>query len=861
MVYWVDDGSNSIGETGLTGAGTGNLVTTNVGNTADLALDLINDQVYWTNTSTGQLWRANLSDGSGVINLNIGGTPYGLALDPVGNKTYWMDSAAGELYRVNLSDGSGRITLYSGLPDPRDVDFFSLASLTKSITAPTATNLNSTSVYTEGDASVPITDIVVTDVDFGEIITASLTLANTSTGILSANDGATYNPGTGVWTIKGTVADVNTALANLVFNPTLTNELDTSISVSIDDGDEDGSGPLTGTITLDVTPAYYLDQFNATSYSGNDGSLSWSNDWQEIGEADGASPGSVSVWNNLGETGLQLWSTDGIGAWREADLSGATSATLSFDWAMLQTEAGDTVSLEISTDGGLSWITLDSYVGPLNHSSMQTASYDISAHIDNDTRIKFETVSGFSANDKFFIDNVRIDIDSGPPPINNAPTATNLSSTSAYNEGDPSVAVTDIVVSDVDTDDVITATLTLADTSTGSLSANDGATYTAGTGVWTITDTVANVNTALANLAFTPTLNNEADTIISVNIDDGDEDASGPLTGTINLNVTAVNDLPVATGNTVIASEDVPLVIGPGDFNFTDVELDSLASVTITGLNLNGGTLTHSAGAVTVTNGMTVTAAELADLTFTSALNDSTDSSFTYTVNDADLGITSAVMNITVNAVNDAHLLISTNGVALDDNTTTFNQNDIALFNDPDLAYELGDGTTGTTDGTFSTEYTFPKPVRAIHYVSNAVTVDTMVGGVPGTYDLQVGQVVLSMRDSVDFTLPKVGGGTITVNNTDLLVYSPGLGEYEILLEDAILKLDATPANIHAISIVEQNTVIGVDTALTAGTYILASSDPAIHANISTYNNTDGRQDLLLGADFMSDPGRQVQGA
>ncbi|MCH6544828.1 MAG: SDR family NAD(P)-dependent oxidoreductase, partial [Deltaproteobacteria bacterium] len=117
------------------------------------------------------------------------------------------------------------------------------------------------------------------------------------------------------------------------------------------------------------------------------------------------------------------------------------------------------------------------------------------------------------------------------------------------------------------------------------------------------------------------------------------------------IRVNAVNDVPVATGNTVIASEDVPLVIGPSDFDFTDVEGDSLASVTITGLTLNGGTLTHSSGAVTVTNGMTVTAAELADLTFTSALNDSTTSSFTYTVNDAGTGVTSAVMNITVNAV------------------------------------------------------------------------------------------------------------------------------------------------------------------------------------------------------------------
>jgi predicted outer membrane repeat protein len=254
MVYWVDDGSNSIGETSLTGTGTGDLVTSSVNNTADLELDLVNGKIYWTNLSTGQLLRANLSDGSSFESAGVGGTPYGLALDPVGNKTYWTDSAAGELYRVDLSNGANRITLYSGLADPRDVDFFSLAPLTKSITAPTATNLNSTSVYTEGDASVPITDIVVTDVDFGEIITATLTLADTSTGILSANDGASYNGATGIWSIKGTVADVNTALANLVFEPATNNDLDSFISVSIDDGDEDASGPLTGIIDLDVTP-------------------------------------------------------------------------------------------------------------------------------------------------------------------------------------------------------------------------------------------------------------------------------------------------------------------------------------------------------------------------------------------------------------------------------------------------------------------------------------------------------------------------------------------------------------------------------------------------------------------------------
>ena len=135
---------------------------------------------------------------------------------------------------------------------------------------------------------------------------------------------------------------------------------------------------------------------------------------------------------------------------------------------------------------------------------------------------------------------------------NRAPTATNLTTTSSYSEGAGSVAITDIVVSDVDTGETITATLTLTDTATGSLSANNGATYDGGTGVWTITDTVANVNLALANLVFTPTVNNDVDTTITTHIEDAA--GAGPADGTITLDVTPVNDAPTATNLTTTSS-------------------------------------------------------------------------------------------------------------------------------------------------------------------------------------------------------------------------------------------------------------------------------------------------------------------
>ncbi|MCP5091695.1 MAG: tandem-95 repeat protein, partial [Gammaproteobacteria bacterium] len=201
----------------------------------------------------------------------------------------------------------------------------------------------------------------------------------------------------------------------------------------------------------------------------------------------------------------------------------------------------------------------------------------------------------------------------------------------------------------------------LGSDSSGAITGGHSYSYTQATGVVTITF-AGSTNAAAAELVLEsitygidasdqdPSTTARTVTLNTVTDNGGGADTNTDISETATISVVAVNDVPVATGNTVIASEDVPLVIDASDFLFSDAESDSLVSVTITGLNLNGGTLTHSAGATTVTNGMTVTAAELADLTFTSALNDSTNSSFTYTVNDAGLGVTSSTMNITVNA-------------------------------------------------------------------------------------------------------------------------------------------------------------------------------------------------------------------
>ena len=94
---------------------------------------------------------------------------------------------------------------------------------------------------------------------------------------------------------------------------------------------------------------------------------------------------------------------------------------------------------------------------------------------------------------------------------------------------------------------------------------------------------MATVNTALANLVFTPNTNNDVDTSIGVAIDDGDEDASGPLTGTITLDVTPANDAPTATNlTTTSAYNEGDATCAITDIVVSDVDTGESITATLT---------------------------------------------------------------------------------------------------------------------------------------------------------------------------------------------------------------------------------------------------------------------------------------
>ncbi|WP_413700512.1 hypothetical protein ACLKMH_01060 [Psychromonas sp. KJ10-10] len=178
---------------------------------------------------------------------------------------------------------------------------------------------------------------------------------------------------------------------------------------------------------------------------------------------------------------------------------------------------------------------------------------------------------------------------------NDAPTATNLTQVQSYTEGASSVALDDIVVSDVDTGETITATLTLANPVAGVLTTGTFGTtssdYDSGTGVWSVTGSVSDVNAALTAVAFVPTTNNDINTSITTHIEDFS--GTGPTDGLISLNVSAENDAPTATNLTQVQTyTEGTSSVALDDIVISDVDTGETITATLTLANPVAGELT-----------------------------------------------------------------------------------------------------------------------------------------------------------------------------------------------------------------------------------------------------------------------------
>ena len=116
-MYWTDTGTGLIQRANLDGSNVENLVQ-GLASPTDIAVDVRGEKIYWTDTGTGLIQRANF-DGSNVEDLITGlSSPTGIAL--AGPKIYWTDTLIGAIQRANL-DGSNVEDLITGLGSPTGI--------------------------------------------------------------------------------------------------------------------------------------------------------------------------------------------------------------------------------------------------------------------------------------------------------------------------------------------------------------------------------------------------------------------------------------------------------------------------------------------------------------------------------------------------------------------------------------------------------------------------------------------------------------------------------------------------------------------------------------------------------------------
>jgi len=176
-----------------------------------------------------------------------------------------------------------------------------------------------------------------------------------------------------------------------------------------------GGGPPPPTGSCSGT---FRDEFNAVSYSGSDGTLTWAGDWLEVNESDGPTKNDERVFldNSMSPPmpSYQLFVRDndggGEGVMRSLDLSGATIATLSFDYKPARLDnSGDYASVQMSNTGaGGPWSEVARIAGPANETAYQPFSADISAYISANSVLRIMTSPTMGGTDYVFFDNVQI---------------------------------------------------------------------------------------------------------------------------------------------------------------------------------------------------------------------------------------------------------------------------------------------------------------------------------------------------------------------------------------------------------------------------------------------------------------------
>jgi VCBS repeat-containing protein len=387
----------------------------------------------------------------------------------------------------------------------------------------------------------------------------ALTKALSVTGI----DDSTGS-GSGSVSLNFAVADKNFDF--LAAGETLTVTYEVTVT---DNNNASSKQPVTVTITgtndapeLHLTSAYILDQFNAQDYGA------WIEQNDDFGNARNGSPteGEFQIAHDrtiTDQTDFQIRLTDNddeVGPpdllSRTFDLSGAASATLTFDYRrdIPRGDANDKFIVQVSKDG-INFTDLPQQIGATGNGSFvdanyQSFSYDLTPYISDQTTIRFSVGDDVDNGDVVYVDNVKIAyVAAATDPL-------------VLNYTENSAVGVSAQITDVDSTTIHSATFTLLDpkendvlTVVGDLPNGIHASdYSSGVLTLTGDASLDAYNVALQHVVFSNTSDNPdtSDRTLTITVNDG-HDGSSPVTATIH--VTAIDDAPVAANDHVITDD------------------------------------------------------------------------------------------------------------------------------------------------------------------------------------------------------------------------------------------------------------------------------------------------------------------
>lgn len=318
----------------------------------------------------------------------------------------------------------------------------------------------------------------------------------------------------------------------------------------------------------------FSENFNSTSYTDDDGI--WTQNWVETGD-DGSSTsdnGQIRIDNNNNndnelefDNGNNAGNSNGASIQRVVDLSGATSATLSFDYdeSGFDTSDNETVLVQFAADG-VNFATIQTING--NSGTGSSGPLALTGPFSASSAIRFVVSAVNGNNDIVSIDNIVV----AKNVTTTVPGTPGTGYTTSFTEGGVAVAIaSNPAVTDADNATLMGATVKLTNAQQGDVLSIQGTLPTGMTasfgpvvaGVITmylsgngpISKTA--LQTAIGQVRFSNTGDNPNPTpaatprSIAVTVNDGEKES---LIATATVNVAGIDDPFVATADRIVTN-------------------------------------------------------------------------------------------------------------------------------------------------------------------------------------------------------------------------------------------------------------------------------------------------------------------